>query len=57
MSTVIQRGDWSYPEDTADRTVEQEVTNRSDEKRYARTQLQIIWFKFLHNRAAMAGGF
>ena len=56
MSTVIQRGDWSYPEDTADRTVEQEVTNRSDEKRYARTQLQIIWLKFLHNRAAMAGG-
>jgi peptide/nickel transport system permease protein len=56
MSTVIQRGDWSYPEDTADRTVEQEVTSGADEKRYARTQLQIIWLKFLHNRAAMAGG-
>ena len=56
MSTVIQRGDWSYPEDTADRTVEQEVTSGADERRYARTQLQIIWLKFLHNRAAMAGG-
>jgi peptide/nickel transport system permease protein len=56
MSTVIQRGDWSYPEDSADRTVEPEVTSGADEKRYARTQLQIIWLKFLHNRAAMAGG-
>lgn len=56
MSTVVQRGDWSYPEDSSDRTVEQEVLRASDEKRYARTQLQMIWLRFLRNRAALAGG-
>ncbi|MCC7368447.1 MAG: ABC transporter permease [Chloroflexi bacterium] len=56
MSSVIQRGDWSYPEDSADRTVEQEVVSAADEKRYARTQLQLVWLRFLRNRAAMVGG-
>ena len=56
MSTVVQPGGWSYPEETADAPVEHEAISAADEKRYARTQLQIIWLKFVHNRAAMAGG-
>ena len=58
MSTVVQpepRG-WSYPDDTSSLSVDQEVTSTADERRYARTQLELIWLKFLHNRAAMAGG-
>jgi peptide/nickel transport system permease protein len=56
MSTVMQPGGWSYPDDTSELTVAQEALNAADERRYARTQLQLIWLKFLHNRAAMAGG-
>jgi peptide/nickel transport system permease protein len=56
MSTVVQPGGWSYPDDTSASPVEQEVLSAADERRYARTQLQLIWLKFLHNRAAMAGG-
>jgi peptide/nickel transport system permease protein len=56
MSTVVQPGGWSYPDDTSALPVEQEVLSAADERRYARTQLQLIWLKFLHNRAAMAGG-
>jgi peptide/nickel transport system permease protein len=56
MSTIVQPGGWSYPDDTSALPVEQEVLSAADERRYARTQLQLIWLKFLHNRAAMAGG-
>jgi peptide/nickel transport system permease protein len=56
MSTVVQPGGWAYPEDTSALPVEQEVVSSADEKRYARTQVQLIWLKFLHNRAAMVGG-
>jgi len=58
MSTVVQpepRG-WSYPDDTSSLSVDQEVTSTADERRYARTQLELIWLKFLHNRAALIGG-
>ena len=58
MSTVVQpepRG-WSYPDDTSSLSVDQEVTSAADERRYARTQLELIWLKFLHNRAALIGG-
>src|SRR6188508_2331569 len=56
MSSVVQPEEWSYPDDTTALPVEQEVVNAADERRYARTQLEIIWLKFLHNRAAMVGG-
>src|SRR5262245_50575327 len=56
MSTVVQPGEWSYPEETASTAVDQDVVSAADERRYGRTQLQLIWLKFLHNRAAMAGG-
>jgi peptide/nickel transport system permease protein len=56
MSTIVQPGGWSYPDDTSALPVEQAVLSAADERRYARTQLQLIWLKFLHNRAAMAGG-
>jgi peptide/nickel transport system permease protein len=56
MSTVVKPGEWAYPDDTSALPVEQEVVSAADERRYARTQLQLIWLKFLHNRAAMAGG-
>jgi peptide/nickel transport system permease protein len=56
MSTVLKPGDWSYPDDTTAMPVDQEVVNVVDERRYARTQLQIIWLRFLRNRAALVGG-
>jgi peptide/nickel transport system permease protein len=56
MSTIVQPEGWTYPDDTSALPVEQEVVSAADERRYARTQLQLIWLKFLHNRAAMVGG-
>jgi len=56
MSTVVQPEEWSYPDESSALPVDQDVVSAADERRYARTQLEIIWLKFLHNRAAMVGG-
>ena len=56
MSTTVQPIPWSYPDDPDPQVAEEAVLSRDDERRYARTQLQLIWLRFLRNRAALAGG-
>ena len=56
MSTVIRPDQWAYPEDTGELDLVQEEVSEADEKRYARTQAQLVWLRFIRNRAAMAGG-
>jgi peptide/nickel transport system permease protein len=57
MSTSLQPIPWSYPEDPLeDAIAEERALTPEEERRYARTQLQLIWLRFTHNRAAMAGG-
>jgi peptide/nickel transport system permease protein len=57
MSTTFQPIPWSYPDDPSDDDAPEEgILSREDDRRYARTQLQLIWLRFTHNRAALAGG-
>ena len=56
MSTTLQPLPWSYPDEPDPQVAEDTVLSRDDEKRYARTQLQLIWLRFLRNRAALVGG-
>jgi ABC-type antimicrobial peptide transport system permease subunit len=57
MSTSIQPIPWSYPDDPLEEAIaEERVLTPEEERRYSRTQLQLIWLRFTHNRAAMAGG-
>ena len=56
MSTAYQPIPWSYPDDPANEALEEGVLSREDDQRFARTQLQLIWLRFTHNRAALVGG-
>ncbi len=56
MSTSLQPIPWSYPDDPTDDLAEERVLSPEEERRYARTQLQLIWLRFTHNRAALVGG-
>src|SRR5689334_4912264 len=57
MSTSLQPIPWAYPEDPLeDAIAEERVLTPEEERRYARTQLQLIWLRFTHNRAALVGG-
>jgi len=56
MSTIIRPEQWTYPDDPEELGLGHEEVSAADEKRYARTQLQLIWLRFIRNRAAMVGG-
>ena len=57
MSTSLQPIPWSYPDDPLeDAIAEERALTPEEERRYSRTQLQLIWLRFTHNRAALAGG-
>jgi len=56
MSTTLHPLPWSYPDDPELEAAEEDVLSPEDEKRYARTQLQLMWLRLLRNRAALVGG-
>lgn len=57
MSTSLQPVPWSYPDDPLeDAIAEERALTPEEQRRYSRTQLQLVWLRFTHNRAAMVGG-